>query len=161
MQKKFKQALKDITDICKFEHWLRFYFLQETDQQLQLVIPEKALEHINQNYERLSGLAREMNQHFLTPEISQKMMIEYIGKTLDGPVYDHDLVNSILNSKTFEAEITAFHIWSDVHADQLEHEVKDFQEWMQLFEAWKRTEKGQNLLQSLQTPSSNTTETTQ
>lgn len=161
MQDAFKQALKDITDICKFEHWLRFYFLQESEQQLQLVIPDEALNHINESYERLSGLAHAMNHQFLTPEISQKMMIEYIGKTLDGPVYDHTLVNSVLNSKSFEAEITAFHIWSDAHADQLEHEVKDFQEWMQLFEAWKRTEKGQNLLQSLKTPSSNTTETTQ
>ena len=161
MQDTFKQALKDITDICKFEHWLRFYFLQETDRQLQLVIPDEALKRINQTYERLSGLAHEMNHYFLTPETSQKMMIEYIGKTLDGPVYDHALVNSVLNSKTFEAEITAFHIWSDVHADQLEQEVRDFQEWMQLFEAWKRTEKGQNLLQSLKTPGSNLTETTQ
>lgn len=161
MHAQFKQALKDITDICKFEHWLRFYFLREVDQQFQLFIPEDVLEHLDRNYEHLSGLARVMNHQFLTPEISQKMMIEYIGKTLDGPVYDHALVNSILNSKTFEAEITAFHIWSDVHADQLEQEVKDFQEWMQLFEAWKRTEKGQNMLQTLRTPNNTAPETTQ
>lgn len=161
MQKKFKQALKDTTDICKFEHWLRFYFLKEQGDQLRLVIPEENLIYLQKEYEPFSGLAKELNHQFLTPELSQKTLIEYISRTLDGPVYDHTLINSVLNSKSFEAEMSAFHIWTEVHADQLEEKTMDFKEWMQLFEAWKRTEKGQSLLQGLTTPTDNTTSTTQ
>ncbi|MCF8106048.1 MAG: hypothetical protein K9K64_11230 [Desulfohalobiaceae bacterium] len=161
MQRKFKQALKDVTDICKFEHWLRFYYLKEQGDQLLVSIPEEDLAYFEKEYERFAGLAKKINHQFMTPEISQKTLIEFISTTLDGPVYDHSLINSVLNSKSFEAEITAFHIWSDVHADQLEGKVMDFKDWMQLFEAWKRTEKGQNLLRGLTTPESKTTSTTQ
>jgi len=54
-----------------------------------------------------------------------------------------------------------FHMWVEAHQDQLEESVLDFKEWMQLFEAWKRTEKGQNLLNQMNNPGVNESNTTQ
>jgi hypothetical protein len=53
-------------------------------------------------------------------------------------------------------------MWVEAHSDQLESQVFDFKEWMQLFEAWKRTEKGQYLINQLNNPMAGTeTDTTQ
>ena len=149
MKSDFKQALKDVTDICKFEHWIRFYYLQKKEDQLYVDIPDEAMEFLQQEYSHLSGLAEKMNHIVITPEISQQILGEFIGSSLDGRVHDSQMVHSILSSKSFETEITLFHMWVDAHEDQLDDEVIDFQEWMKLFEAWKRTEKGQNMIQSL------------
>jgi hypothetical protein len=149
MKSDFKQALKDITDICKFEHWIRFYYLQQNDDQLYVDIPEEAIEFLKKEYSTLSQLAEKMNHIAITPEVSQQILGEFIGKSLDGAVHDSQMVHSVLGSKSFETEITLFHMWVDAHEDQLDDHVIDFKEWMKLFEAWKRTEKGQNMIQSL------------
>lgn len=161
MQQKFKQDLKDITDICKFEFWLRFYFVQEKDNQIYILIPEDIMEHIKKEYPFLSGLSLELNKEDITPEKSQNTIINYIGKTLDHSQADQTSIYSILNSKSFEVEMQIFHMWVEAHQDQLEESVLDFKEWMQLFEAWKRTEKGQNLLNQMNNPGVNESNTTQ
>lgn len=71
------------------------------------------------------------------------------------------MVPSVLNSKSFEIEVSVFHLWVSAHEDQLDEKVFDFKEWMQLFEAWKRTEKGQNVLSTLHSPGARTSDTTQ
>lgn len=152
-QDNFKKALKDVTDLCKFELWLRFYYIQETDDGLKLEIPEEVMEQLNHEFPILAGLAEKLKQETITPENSQKILINYIGEKLDGIKYDAEFIPSVLNSKSFEAEINAFHMWVNAHEDQLEQEIMDFREWMQFFEAWKRTEKGQEVLSDLKTPS--------
>ncbi len=149
MKSDFKKALKDVTDICKFEHWIRFYYLQKKGEELQVDIPDDSMDYLKNEYSELSKLAEKMNNVTITPEISQQVLGEFIGTSLDGAVHDSQLVHSVLSSKSFETEITLFHMWVDAHEDQLDDEVIDFQEWMKLFEAWKRTEKGQHMIQSL------------
>ncbi len=155
MQNDFKQVLKEVTDVCKFEHWLRFYFTQEKDENLFLDIPENIVEHIKKEYPNLSGLADKINQEIITPEKSQNWIIGFISQNLDRKKYDDNpsLIPRILNSKSFEVEITAFHLWVNAHEDQLEEKVMDFKEWMELFEAWKRTERGQDILGQLHSTS--------
>ena len=149
MKSDFKKALKDVTDICKFEHWIRFYYLQKKGEELQVNIPDKSMEYLKKEYSELSKLAEKMNNITITPEVSQQILGEFIGTTLDGAIHDSQMVHSVLSSKSFETEITLFHMWVDAHEDQLDDGVIDFKEWMKLFEAWKRTEKGQNMIQSL------------
>jgi hypothetical protein len=156
----FKEALKDLTDVCKFEHWLRFYFVRETEDGLLLDIPEEALETIKQSYGSLAELAEKLNQVLITPEISQQTMIAHISKTLDNQKHASNLIPSVLNSKSFEKEMTVFHIWVNAHENQLEQEVYGFRDWMQMFEAWKRTDKGQEMLGNLQSGSSEPDQTT-
>ena len=162
MQKKFKAALKDATDVCKFENWLRFYFVQEQGNDLIIHIPDETLEHINNKYEYLSKLAEKLNNDTITPEKSQSVVTHFISETLDGVKYGTGLIQQVLDSKDFMAELSAFNIWVNAHEDQLDERVMDFEEWMQLFEAWKRTEKGHNTLLGLLTPATvHSTETTQ
>lgn len=150
MQKNFKEALKDTTDICKFEFWIRFYFSREGEgEELEIHIPDETMEHIRREYSELAGLAEKMNNASITPEKNRKTIIDYISSNLDGPKYSPALVPQVLNSKTFEAEMSAFHIWANAHQEELDARAMDFREWMQLFEAWKRTEEGRSMLQRL------------
>jgi hypothetical protein len=162
MANDFKQNLKDISDICKFEFWLRFYFLQEDNNTLYIQIPHDIIEHIQKEYPFLSGLALKLNQESLTPEKSQSTILQYIEKTMDHTKDDTTSIFGILNSRSFETEMQVYHMWVEAHSDQLESQVFDFKEWMQLFEAWKRTEKGQYLINQLNNPMAGTeTDTTQ
>lgn len=150
----FKSALKDITDACKFELWLRFYFTQEEEgQELRLEVPEDIMSHIKQEYPQLSDMAEKMNGEVISPEKTQQTLIRHISQSLSGESYEPAMMPSVLNSKSFEVEMTSFHMWVNAHEDQLEEKVYDFKEWMEFFEAWKRTEKGQNTLSRLHTTS--------
>ncbi len=150
MSSDFKQALKEITDVCKFELWLRFFYVQEQeDQGLKINIPDHDLEHLHDKYPELSPLADNLNQQTITPEKSQQFLVDFISRNLDNKRFESHLIPGVLNSKSFEVEMTAFHIWVQANEQQLEEELQDFVDWMQSFEAWKRTQEGQNMLESL------------
>ena len=76
-------------------------------------------------------------------------MIDFILSKLEGKKFIPSLIPSVLNSKSFEVEVSLFHLWVSAHEDQLEKQIFAFKEWMQLFEAWKRTKKGQEFLSKL------------
>ncbi len=150
-QEKFKKALKEICDVIKFEMWLRFYFAtsEGNDGSIVLKIPDEVLSHIQKEYELLYKLASELNGKKLSPDVSQRAVLDFILKNYEGERFSHDVIPSVLNSKAFEVEISIFHLWVSAHEDQLDEKVYDFRDWMQFFEAWKRTEKGQNVITKL------------
>lgn len=152
-QDKFKEVLKDVSDLCKFEMWLRFYFIQKKEKELVLNIPEDIIEGIKEEYPLLGGLAERLNNDTMTPEKSQNALLNYIGDKLEGKKHDSSSIPIVLDSKNFEAEMNAFHMWVNAHGKDLDKKVLEFKEWMQLFEAWKRTEKGQQVLSHLNTSS--------
>ncbi len=155
MERDFKQALKEISDVIKFEMWLRFYFARQgEDESVELDVPDEVMEHIGKNYPLLYELARDLNHMEITPELSQKRVINFILTRLEGKRIRPMLIPSVLNSKSFEIEVSVFHMWVKANEDQLEEEVYDFKEWMQLFEGWKRTQKGQELLSTLHSTTS-------
>jgi hypothetical protein len=160
MAEQFKQALKEVTDICKFEYWLRFYYMTKEGDEHKLKIPESDIQSMEQDIPFLAGLAAKLNDEIMTPEKSQQKLIEYIQTRLDGERYDITRILSVLNSKSFQVEMQAFHIWVEAHEDQLEENPMNFTEWMQLFEAWKRTGKGQDVLQTLTAPEDSSQATT-
>jgi hypothetical protein len=160
MADQFKQALKEITDICKFEYWLRFYYMIKEGDEHKLDIPESDVHTMEKDLPSLAGLAANLNKEIMTPEKSQQKLIEYIKSRLDGEKFDITRILSVLNSKSFQVEMQAFHIWVEVHEDQLEENPMNFPEWMQLFEAWKRTGKGQDVLQTLTAPEDSSQATT-
>lgn len=160
MAEQFKQALKEVTDICKFEYWLRFYYMTKEGDEHKLKIPESDIQSMEQDIPFLAGLAAKLNDEIMTPEKSQQKLIEYIQTRLDGERYDITRILSVLNSKSFQVEMQAFHIWVEAHEDQLEKNPMNFPEWMQLFEAWKRTGKGQDVLQTLTAPEDSSQATT-
>jgi len=159
-ENKFKNALKEISDVIKFEMWLRFYFSSQGSEgdSVVLKIPDEVMEHIKKEYELLYELAKGLNNKKISPEISQRAVIDFILRKLEGKKFPPAMVPSVLNSKSFEIEVSVFHLWVSAHEDQLDEKVFDFKEWMQLFEAWKRTEKGQNVLSTLYSSGSKTGE---
>jgi hypothetical protein len=163
MDNKFKKALKEITDVIKFEMWLRFYFASsgKDSGSIVLKVPDNIMEHIEKEYDILYELAIELNNKEITPEISQKAVIDFILRKLEGKKFAPSMVPSVLNSKSFEVEVSVFHLWVSAHEDQLDEKIFDFKDWMQLFEAWKRTEKGQNVLKTLHSPAAATSQTMQ
>ncbi|WP_027370359.1 hypothetical protein [Desulfovermiculus halophilus] len=160
MADQFKQALKDITDICKFEHWLRFTYMTKEGEEHKLSIPESDIAEMKRDLPLLAGLAEDMNNEIMTPDTSQQKLIAYIQNRLDGDRYDITRILSVLNSKSFQVEMQAFHMWVEAHEDQLETSLMNFTQWMQLFEAWKRTGKGQDVLQTLSSPQDDSSQTT-
>jgi hypothetical protein len=145
----FKQALKDTTDISKFEMWLRFYFTKETEEGLVLEVPQEIMQDVEQSYEILGRLAAKMNGQPLTPEKSREAVVNHISSELDGIRYRPELIPSVLNSPSYEVELSLFHMWVSAQENQLEEQVYAFEQWMQLYEAWKRTEEGQQMIDRL------------
>ena len=149
MADNFKQALKETADINKFEMWLRFYFTKETEEGLTLEIPEEIMQDLEQSYGILARLARKMEGQPLTPEKSREQVINHISSELDGVRYPSELIPSVLNSPSYEVELSLFHMWVSAHEDQLDDQVFTFEQWMQFYEAWKRTEQGQQMIERL------------
>jgi len=145
----FKQALKEATDISKFEMWLRFYFTKENDEGLVLEIPEEIMQDLEQSYGILARLAAKMNGQPLTPEKSREAVINHISSELDGVHYRPELIPSVLNSPSYEVELSLFHMWVSAQENQLDEQVYSFEQWMQFYEAWKRTEEGQQMIDRL------------
>ena len=159
MTDNFKQALKETTDISKFEMWLRFYFTKETDDGLVLEIPQEIMQDLEQSYEILGRLARKMDGQSLTPEKTRETVINHISSELDGIRYQSQLIPSVLNSPSYEVELSLFHMWVSAHEDQLEEQIFTFEQWMQFYEAWKRTEQGQQMIERLHGTSGEQTST--
>lgn len=149
MADNFKQALKETTDISKFEMWLRFYFTKDTGEELTLEIPEDIMQDLEQSYGILGRLARKMEGQPLTPEKSREQVINHISSELDGVRYSSELIPSVLNSPSYEVELSLFHMWVSAHEEELDEQVYSFEQWMQLYEAWKRTEEGQQMIDRL------------
>jgi hypothetical protein len=149
MTDNFKQALKETTDISKFEMWLRFYFTKEGEEGLTLEIPQEIAQDLEQSYGILARLAEKMNGQPLTPEKSRETVISHISSELDGVRYSPQLIPSVLNSPSYEVELSLFHMWVSAHEDELEEQVYTFEQWMQFYEAWKRTEQGQQMIDRL------------
>lgn len=66
MADQFKQALKDVTDICKFEFWLRFYYMIKEGDSHKIQLPESDVNLIQQDHPLLGGLATEINNEIMT-----------------------------------------------------------------------------------------------
>ena len=161
MTDNFKQALKETTDICKFEMWLRFYFTTEQDDGLVLRVPQEIMQDLESSYPVLHGLASKMDGQTITPEKSRETLINHISSELDGPRFSHELIPSVLNSPSFEVEMSLFHIWVGAQEQELEKEIYSFEQWMQFFEAWKRTEEGRQMIDKLHSGSNSQTSRTQ
>ncbi|MEF8889608.1 MAG: hypothetical protein V5A14_06155 [Desulfohalobiaceae bacterium] len=161
MTDNFKQALKEVSDINKFEMWLRFYFTRESEEGLYLEIPREIMQDLEQSYGILARLAQKMDGQPLTPEKSQETVIKHISSELDGIRYSSQLIPSVLNSPSYEVELSLFHMWVSAHEDELEEQMYTFEQWMQLFEAWKRTEQGQQMIERLHGTGEQTSSRTQ
>lgn len=151
MLQSFKEAVADICEIMQFENWLRFYFIQEKNDELFIEVPEKAMEHFQEKYPNLAPLAEKMNHEVITYEKSVNTVCEYVVTSLDGKKYKSGLVPSALDSPDFQNEMYLFQVWAQSHESQLEKAPMEFATWQKLYHEWKQTDHVQKLIKQADT----------
>lgn len=136
-QDRFQKQVSDILQVAIFENWLRFYFIHETsDNELELQIPAKSMERIDEHYANLALLAHEMNNKPITFETSRDTVLKHILAHVDGTKMEKGTAQKVLQSATFQTRLQLFHIWEQMHEDQLDQGFIDFETWKNLFIKW-------------------------
>jgi len=135
-----KKAVADISEIFRFEQWLRFYFVEERGDKLYLSIPAERLEEIKTAHPTLAELAAMADGAEVDYQKSCDMVCSYVGSRLDGAKYSSALVTQILDSKGFQVEMYLFGLWIKGHEDHLDEAFRNFAEWEELYTGWKATE---------------------
>ena len=145
-----KKALRDVSEIFKFENWLRFYFvIEQDDDTLKLEIPAERLEAIQQAHPHLYDLAKLLDGGVIDYETSVKSVCSYVGSRLDGPKYTSTLITNTFDSREFKIEMYLFDLWIKGHEGYLDEAERSFGEWQELFEGWKNTEQVREYHQKL------------
>lgn len=142
-------ALNDMSRVFHFEYWLRYYFIEERDNGLYLNLSAEQVKQMQAQFpdywdvvERMLGLA-------LSPELSQKAVVEFLQLNFEGKKYPANTVIKVLDSKEFSVEMYLFDTWVDLHEDQLMQKIYGFDYWMHIYDEWRQTEQAQHLIQSL------------
>ena len=144
-----KQIVQDLTAVVKFEQWMRFYFIKKDGDTL-IVAPDAAhMEKIQALYGNYYELAKNMCENKMTPEISQRLVIDFIRERFEGDKYRTTQIHNTLESKEFSMEIYLFNTWLELHEKQLIEMIIGYDEWVGLYETWKNSEQGQKVLISM------------
>ncbi|MFP4108594.1 MAG: hypothetical protein ACLFP9_03125 [Desulfonatronovibrio sp.] len=149
MQEETLEALKEISEVFKFELWLRFYFIEEEGERLQINLDEKVLEKMKQEYGHLAKLAADLNNTELNPVVCQKAIVEHLMDEFDGNKYEIGYIPKILDSAAFKAEIQLFNTWAHLHEEQLDKNILGFEKWKELYNEWKQSESARKIGLSL------------
>jgi type I site-specific restriction endonuclease len=147
--KKKRKAVKDIARVFKFELWLRFYFLNEDDDGLKIKLSEEQMEKIREEYSDLVELVEKMKARELTPDVSQEVIVQFIGEKYDGIEFDLGVVPEVMDSSLFRAEVEAFNMWVSLHEEQLDENFLPFAKWQEAFEEWKNTDQAKRVVTTL------------
>ena len=60
-----------------------------------------------------------------------------------------DTAPSVMDSLLFQVELQLFNTWIQLHADQLEQTFFEFGTWRKLFQDWKSSPSGHELMEKL------------
>ena len=140
MRNELGNAIADITEVMKFESWLRFYFIEEEANMLFIRIPQKSMEKIKADYKELAPLAEKINNEEINYEKSVSAVCGFLIDTLDGPKYNPGVVQQVFDHDVFQMEMNLFNTWQQAHEEQLDGMFLDFGKFMELFEEWKNSE---------------------
>ncbi|RQD63085.1 MAG: hypothetical protein D5R98_05170 [Desulfonatronovibrio sp. MSAO_Bac4] len=149
MQDKTLEALKEISEVFKFELWLRFYFIEQQDDKLRINLDPQVLEKMGNEYDHLAELASALNNIDLNPVVCQQAIVKHITTQFDGKKYEMGYVPKILDHAAFKAELELFNTWAHLHEEQLEKTILSFDKWKELYDEWKRSENAQKMEMSL------------
>lgn len=149
-QAQFQKYVADILEVAMFENWLRFYFIEEKDDEtITIQIPEKSRERIRELYPALCPLAEKMNGKPVDFEISRDNVLNHIMNELDGSAMPQGEAQRVLQSDTFQTRLQLFHTWEQLHEDQLDAGFMEFGAWRNLFAEWQETPGARELAQKL------------
>ncbi len=148
----FQKAVSDFLEVVIFESWLRFYFIEEMPdgENLEIRLPEKSLERIRELYPSLYPLAQKMNCKPVDFEISRRAVLTHIIDELDGASLPKGEAGQILQSSEFQTRLNLFHVWEQLHEDQLDQGFIEFGAWQNLFAKWLQSPGARELAKKLQ-----------
>lgn len=140
-QEEFQSRVATLLEVAMFENWLRFYFIKEVpdSDELKLELPEKAMERIRELYPALYPLAEALDGKPIDFETSRNAVLHHVLNHVEGTLWPQGVAQSILQSATFQTKLQLFHIWEQVHEDQLDRGFSEFGAWKQLFARWLET----------------------
>ncbi len=143
-------ALSDVTRVFMFEHWLRFYFVQDQDGEIRLELTSAQKDRIHAEYRELGELAERMDGEVLSPEKCRAFIVDFLRDQYDGKKYPMGMVPQILDQAEFQLELALFNVWSSLHETQLETGILGFEKWEAFFKEWKESDQGRQVLVSMQ-----------
>ena len=131
-------VVRDVAEVFQFEHWIRFYFLEEREEgKLFVNIPEEVVQIIHANHAHLAGLVPLINQSEIDYAKSVATVSEYVASKLDGDKYEANSVGAVLDSKAFKVEMYVFNLWIKGHEEMLDEVVYGFDGWADMYREWK------------------------
>ncbi len=134
-------VVRDVAEVFQFEHWIRFYFLEEREEgKLFVNIPEEVVQIIHDHHAHLAGLVALMNQTEIDYNKSVATVSEYVAARLDGDKYEANSVGAVLDSKAFKVEMYVFNLWLKGHEEMLDEVVYGFDGWADMYKQWKEAE---------------------
>jgi hypothetical protein len=149
MKDKKQEAIKEISEVFKFELWLRFYFIQENDGKLLLDLDEQVIDKMKKEYGHLAELASDMNKTELNPVVCQEYIVRHLTGHFEGKKYEIGYVPKVLDSVAFKAELQLFNTWAHLYEDQLDKNTLGFEKWKKLYDDWRESESARKIELSL------------
>ncbi len=149
MDSNIENAAKDIAEIFSFEHWVRFYFAVENDDQIYIEIPEDIIASIATKHPSLAQLATDMNNKPTDYQSSQQNVCAFVFQALEGKTYRYDTITDAFDNEDFKIDMYVFSLWIKGHENYLDEKQLDFDDWQFHFEQWKKMEEVQNYIVKL------------
>lgn len=147
---KYKEAVVDVSEVMKFENWLRFYFIKEEEgDALRIEIPEENMEKIKADYAHLADLAEQYNGDLIDYKKSCDLTCAHVSLKYEGSKYPGQTVADTFDSKELKIEMYLFGMWMQGSEDQLDEEFMEFTEWIEGYESWKSMPEVQDYLARL------------
>lgn len=145
----YTKAIEDITDVFRFDFWMRFYFIFEENNKLYLKVPENVVEKINKDHPNMIGLVELLNNEEIDQQKSTNTVCSFVSARFDGTKFNSKIVPKVFDSKQFKLNMYIFNLWIKGHESYLESEVMSYDQWTELLEGWLSQQEVQDYIQKL------------
>lgn len=142
-------VLHEVAEVFHFEFWLRYYFIEERDAQLFITLTDAQTKQMKTQFPDYWELVESMQNQPLSPELSQRIVVEFIQLHMAGNKFPMNMVLKIFDGKDFSVEMLLFNTWVDLHEEQLMQKIYGFDYWINAYQEWKQSDKAKELALSL------------
>ncbi|MDY0276021.1 MAG: hypothetical protein RBR42_11400 [Desulfomicrobium sp.] len=142
-------VLHEIAEVFHFEFWLRYYFIEERDTKLYISLTEEQAKQMKTQFPDYWEMVESMLERSLSPELSQRVVVEFIQLNMAGKKFPVNVVPKIFDTKDFSIEMILFNTWVDLHEEQLMKKIYSFDYWINAYQEWKESDQAKTLALSL------------
>ena len=138
---RFQAAMDAVSEVMKFETWLRFYFIVEDGDEIVVRIPDGVLADMGEKHPHLKELAERYNGLAMDYETSRQEVCSFLGSRIEG--VEMDMIPRVMDSRELRLEMHIFHLWVTGHEAVLDEEFTDFDWWKDNFARWRDSDEVQ------------------